>query len=106
MTGSRCWRRDRLAPGRHWSLAATVDGQEAAQHEQDAAGPGITGGPADECGTEGRLVTRTRERYAAICQPLAAGESLHAINRSLSLSRSPRGASPVVRLWAWTRLSS
>jgi transposase len=65
-------------------------GQEAEQHEQDAAGLGIPGGP----GGEGRLVTRTQERYAAIHELLAAGESLHAISRILGLSR------PTVRRFA------
>ena len=69
-------------------------GQQAAQREQDAAGPGIAGGPGGGCGAQGRLVTRTRERYAAIHELLAAGESLHAISRSLSLSR------PTVRRFA------
>jgi transposase len=65
-------------------------GQEAEQHEQDADGLGIPGGP----GGEGRLVTRTQERYAAIHELLAAGESLHAISRILGLSR------PTVRRFA------
>jgi transposase len=65
-------------------------GQEAEQHEQDAAGLGIPGGP----GGEGRLVTRTQERYAAIHELLAAGESRHAISRILGLSR------PTVRRFA------
>jgi transposase len=69
-------------------------GQEAAQHEHETAGPGIPGAPADGCGTQGRLVTRTQERYAAIHELLAAGESLHAISRILGLSR------PTVRRFA------
>jgi transposase len=68
--------------------------QDAAGHEQDSAGPGIPGGLAEGYGTEGRLVTRTRERHAAIHELLQAGESLHAISRSLSLSR------PTVRRFA------
>jgi hypothetical protein len=68
--------------------------QEARPHEQETAEPGIQGGPADESATRGRLVTRTRERYAAIHELLAGGESLHAISRSLSLSR------PAVRRFA------
>jgi transposase len=68
--------------------------QDAAEHEPEPAGPGIPGGPPDGCGTEGRLVTRTRDRYAAIHELLQAGESLHAISRSLSLSR------PTVRRFA------
>ncbi len=68
--------------------------QEAAEHAQEEAGPAIPGGPADGCGTEGRLVARTRERYAAVHELLQAGESLHAISRSLSLSR------PTVRRFA------
>jgi transposase len=62
----------------------------AAAHEQEPAGPDIPGG----CGIEGRLVTRTRERYAAVHELLQAGESLHAISRALSLSR------PTVRRFA------
>ena len=60
--------------------------QEAADHQQEPArsAPGEPdGGPAGE----GRLAARTRERYAAIHELLQAGESLHAISRSLSLSR-------------------
>jgi transposase len=68
--------------------------QDEAGHEAEPAGPAIAAGPADGCGIEGRLVTRTRERYAAIHELLAAGESLHAISRSLSLSR------PTVRRFA------
>jgi transposase len=68
--------------------------QDEAGHEQEPAGPAITGGPADGCGTEGRPATRTRDRYAAIHELLAAGESQHAISRSLSLSR------PTVRRFA------
>jgi len=57
--------------------------------------PGRTPGRlADGCGIEGRLVTRTRERYAAIHELLQAGESLHAVSRILSLSR------PAVRRFA------
>jgi transposase len=68
--------------------------EPAAEHEQEPAGPEIAGGLADGCGIEGRLVTRTRERYAAIHELLQAGESLHAISRILSLSR------PTVRRFA------
>ena len=68
--------------------------QEAAEHAQEEAGSAIPDGPADGCGTEGRLVARTRERYAAVHELLQAGESLHAISRSLSLSR------PTVRRFA------
>jgi transposase len=69
-------------------------GQEPAARGQEPAGPGIPGGPADGCGTEGRLVTRTRERHAAIHELLQAGESLRAVSRALSLSR------PTVRRFA------
>ena len=69
-------------------------GQEAAQHEHQEARPGVPGGPAGGSGADGRLVTRTRERYAAVHELLAVGESLHAISRSLSLSR------PTVRRFA------
>jgi hypothetical protein len=70
--------------------------QEAAEHEQEATGPDTPGpgATADGCGPEGRLVTRTRERYADVHELLQAGESLHAISRSLSLSR------PTVRRFA------
>ena len=66
----------------------------AAAREQEPAGPAFPDGPADHCGTESRLVTRTRERYAAVHELLQAGESLHAISRILSLSR------PTVRRFA------
>ncbi len=39
--------------------------QETDGDEQEPAGPAIPDGPADGYGTEGRLVTRTRERYTA-----------------------------------------
>jgi transposase len=86
------------APGEAASPPA-VGEQEAEQHEQDAAGLGIPGGPDGACSTQGRLATRTEERYAAIHELLAAGESLHAISRILGLSRptvrrSARAASP------------
>jgi transposase len=68
--------------------------QEGAEDEQELAGPGIPEGPAGGCGAEGRLATRTRERYAAVHELLQAGESLHAISRALSLSR------PTVRRFA------
>jgi transposase len=68
--------------------------QEAAKEGQEPAAPGIPDGPAGRCGTEGRLATRTRERYAAIHELLQAGESQHAISRILSLSR------PTVRRFA------
>ncbi len=67
---------------------------EAEQHERDAAGTGMPGGPDGVCGTQGRLVTRTQERHAAIGELLAAGESLRAISRILGLSR------PTVRRFA------
>ena len=67
---------------------------DAAEHEQEPAGPDILGRLADGYGIEGRLVTRTRERYTAIHELLQAGESLHAISRTLSLSR------PTVRRFA------
>jgi transposase len=68
--------------------------QDAAGHEQEPAGPDIPGGPAGGYGTEGRLVTRTRERHPAVHERLQAGESLHAIGRALPLSR------PTVRRFA------
>ena len=70
--------------------------QEAADHEQEPAGSAVPGEPADGPAGEGRLAARTRERYAAIHELLQAGESLHAISRSLSLSR------PTVRRFART----
>ena len=69
-------------------------GLDAAEHEQEPAGPDIPGRLADGYLIEGRLVTRTRERYAAIHELLQAGESLPAISRTLSLSR------PTVRRFA------
>jgi transposase len=68
--------------------------QDEAGPEQEPARPAIPDGPSDGGGTEGRLVTRTRDRYAAIHERLQAGESLHAISRSLALSR------PTVRRFA------
>ena len=44
-------------------------------------------GLRDVCGRERRLVTRTRERHAAIHELLAAGHSLGAISRELGLDR-------------------
>jgi transposase len=81
------------APGATASPPAAGE-QEAEQHEPDAARPGIPGGPDGTCSTQGRLVTRTEERYTAIHELLAAGESLHAISRILGLSR------PTVRRFA------
>ena len=63
--------------------------QEAAEHAQEEAGPAIPDGPADRCGTEGRLVARTRERYAAVHELLQAGESLHAISRAAVAESRP-----------------
>ena len=68
--------------------------QEAADHEQEPAGPAVPGEPADGPAGEGRLAARTRERHAAVHELLQAGESLHAISRVLSLSR------PTVRRFA------
>jgi transposase len=71
--------------------------QEAADHEQEPAGPAVPAGPGEPAGEpprEGRLTARTRERYAAIHELLQAGESLHGISRVLSLSR------PTVRRFA------
>ncbi|MFG2732911.1 ISL3 family transposase [Streptomyces canus] len=42
----------------------------------------------DVCGRERRLVTRTKERYAAVQQLLTDGDSLEAICRTLRLDRS------------------
>jgi hypothetical protein len=83
------------SPGGTASPPGTAE-QQAAEHEQEDAGPDIPDGPADGCGTEGRLVTRTRERHAAVHELLQAGESLHSISRCLSLSR------PTVRRFART----
>ncbi|WP_202806044.1 ISL3 family transposase [Actinopolymorpha alba] len=41
----------------------------------------------DVCGRQRRLVTRTQERYAAVCDLLAKGESLAGICRTLGLDR-------------------
>jgi transposase len=59
----------------------------------DAMPPGPAPPPAepdglrDVCGRERRLVTRTRERHAAIWELLAAGHSPDAISRALGLDR-------------------
>jgi transposase len=44
-------------------------------------------GSLDACGRERRLVTRTRERYAAVRERLDTGQSLSAICRALDLDR-------------------
>jgi transposase len=59
---------------------------------QPAASPGgplpaEPDGLRDVCGRERRLVTRTRERHAAVHDLLAAGQSLSAISRILSVDR-------------------
>ena len=68
--------------------------QEAADHEQEPAGSATRANLLTGAAGEGRLAARTRERYAAVHELLQAGESLHAISRSLSLSR------PTVRRFA------
>ena len=45
-------------------------------------------GLRDVCGRERRLVTRTRERHAAVHQLLADGHSLGSVSRTLGLDRS------------------
>jgi transposase len=52
-----------------------------------AAPPAEPDGLHDVCGRERRLVTRTRERHAAVHELLAAGHSLSAISRALGLDR-------------------
>jgi transposase len=49
--------------------------------------PAEPDGLRDVCGRERRLVTRTRERHAAIGELLAAGHSAGAISRELGLDR-------------------
>jgi transposase len=49
--------------------------------------PAEPDGLRDVCGRERRLVTRTRERHAAIGELLASGHSLGAISRELGLDR-------------------
>ena len=49
--------------------------------------PAEPDGLRDVCGRERPLVTRTRERHAAIWELLAAGHSLSAISRTLGLDR-------------------
>jgi transposase len=58
------------------------DGQDAPAAPQPAAG-----GLLDVCGRERRMVTRTRERHAAVHELLAAGHSLGATARVLGLNR-------------------
>jgi len=55
--------------------------------QQPAAGQDPQDGTLDANGRERRLVTRTRERYAAIRERLDAGESLGAISRATGLDR-------------------
>jgi transposase len=50
--------------------------------------PAEPDGLRDVCGRERPLVTRTRERHAAIHQLLAAGRSLRSISRTLGLDRT------------------
>jgi len=50
--------------------------------------PAEPDGLRDVCGRERRLVTRTRERHAAVHDLLAAGKSLGVISRILSLDRA------------------
>jgi transposase len=61
--------------------------QEAAEKEREAARPGLPDGFLDACGRERRLVTRTRERHAAVHQLLGEGQSLSGICRALGLDR-------------------
>jgi hypothetical protein len=60
-------------------------GQEPAGERP--APPAEPDGLRDVCGRERRLVTRTRERHAAIWELLAAWHSLAAISRALGLDR-------------------
>jgi len=62
-------------------------GPAGAQPAAPAAPPAEPDGLRDVCGRERRLVTRTRERHAAIGELLAAGHSLSAISRALGLDR-------------------
>jgi transposase len=55
--------------------------------EQAEAAQVVLDGSLDACGRERRLVTRTRERHAAIRERLDAGQSLAAICRALNLDR-------------------
>ncbi|WP_456294040.1 ISL3 family transposase [Streptomyces mirabilis] len=50
--------------------------------------PPVADATLDACGRERRLVTRTKERYAAVQQLLADGSSLEGICRTLRLDRS------------------
>ncbi|MGH3215568.1 MAG: ISL3 family transposase, partial [Trebonia sp.] len=55
--------------------------------EPGGTAPAEPDGLRDVCGRERRLVTRTRERHAAVHQMLAAGHSLSSVSRTLSLDR-------------------
>jgi len=61
---------------------------EAAPATGSSPPPAEPDGLRDVCGRERRLVSRTRERHAAVHELLAAGQSLGAIGRSLGLSRN------------------
>src|SRR5580704_1223856 len=69
------------------------DGPAGPAPEQAGAAAGPAAPPAgpdglrDVCGRERHLVTRTRERHAAIHELLAAGHSQDAISRALGLDR-------------------
>jgi transposase len=69
--------------------AAAGPGRAEAPPATSPAGPlpAEPDGLRDVCGRERRLVTRTRERHAAVHDLLAAGKSLGAISRILSLDR-------------------
>jgi transposase len=69
--------------------AAAGPGLVEAQAATCPAGPlpAELGGLRDVCGRERRLVARTRRRHAAVYDLLAAGKSLGAISRILSLDR-------------------
>jgi transposase len=64
----------------------TEGGPEPAGAEP--ATPGLPGGLLDACGRERRLVSRTRERHAAIHERLAQRQSLGAISHELGLDRA------------------
>jgi hypothetical protein len=82
---------------------AQYDNEQSDRAEEDARRPmptltrpvfdqaaldGANDGELDVCGRERRLVTRTRERYAAVHDLLTKGESLAGICRILGLDRT------------------
>ena len=79
-----CLKEPGPGPGAPGDGPATAAAEPAAAPELP---PGEPDGLRDVCGRERCLVTRTRERHAAVRELLASGQSLSAISRVLDLDR-------------------